>query len=311
MHIIIDGDPSIYRAGFSAESRSYDCVYEDPKTGDLVHRMFVPPKAGDKRKQYEAENPDLLLLEKDTIVEPKHVSHALQALKLSMEGIIADCVRKFKLNRNEITTTVLLSGPGNFRDDIATIKPYKGNRDAAHKPYHYQALRDYLCERYGAAVVEGHEADDEVSILSKLAKAAGEKYVVCTIDKDLDQVPGQHYDYLKKVFYWIDDFEAVQLFWRQIITGDSTDNIQGLHRVGDAAGDKMLAAWMEQFGLDPAKIWECIVKAYEKNMKKYPGKYPEGMGAQEAALENARLVKMQDYPGQLWTPPGQPDEETT
>ena len=58
---------------------------------------------------------------------------------------------------------LFLTGSGNFREQLATIRPYKGNRPD-DKPYHYERVRDYLIKFRNAILVEGMEADDAVSI---------------------------------------------------------------------------------------------------------------------------------------------------
>ena len=54
-----------------------------------------------------------------------------------------------------------LTGSNNFRNDIATVKPYKGNRQKP-KPYHYKNARAYIMSLPNAVMVEGMEADDAI-----------------------------------------------------------------------------------------------------------------------------------------------------
>jgi len=321
LHVIIDADPVVYRAGFAAETHNYQVIAETPD-GELVEKFF--PKceessAGAKKIAWKKEHEDYIILEDTMIPDVEPLPFALRGVKLTMEACIQDAEREMR--QKATTVSVLLSGPDNFRNEIATIKPYKGNRDKAYRPIHYEAIRKYMFDNWDARLIEGHEADDECSILSWVDFAADTPYVICTIDKDLDQIPGPHYDYAKKVMYDVYFNDASYFFWKQTLTGDPTDNIQGMFRVGDKAADKMLGAWLENYNTGDVVAsteetweeyrWRLTVAAYAQNMKKYPEKYPEGMTAAEAALENARLVFMQTYPGQLWTPPGQPDEETT
>ena len=319
MHIIIDADPIVYRAGFAAETHSYALVVQWPN-GDMEQKYFAPlpnKTAGDQMKEFFKENDSAEIIDREKIVECEPIEFALRGVKMTIQACINDAKRELvkalpEAVNSHPAVTLLLSGPGNFRDDIATIKPYKGNRDPAHKPVYYQQIRDYLCDWWGAKVIEGHEADDECSIIAHQSREAGSQdYVVCTIDKDLDQIPGYHYDYMKKVFYEVTEEEGNFLFWKQVLCGDSTDNIQGLYRVGDKAASKYLNEWIENGLAHEGNLWPLVKVAYADNIKAYPNKYPEGMTAEEAALENARLVKMQEYRGQLWSPPGIPDEETT
>lgn len=315
MHIIIDADPIVYRAGFAAETHSYHCVVEWGD-GHMSQEYFSPhdsKTAGDLMKEFKANYPDAKIVDKQKHVECEPLNFALRGVKMTIEACIKDATKELQ-NRtlapdfHKPSVTVLLSGPGNFRDELATIKKYKGNRDPEHKPVYYQDIRDYLCKVWGAEVIEGHEADDECSIRARLHDT--DAVVVCTVDKDLDQIPGHHYDYSKKVFYTVLPSEAEYLFWRQCISGDGVDNIQGLYRVGETVAQKKLDAILEVSD-DSVNVWANIVQLYMDNIERYPDKYPEGMSGYQAALENARLVKMQEYRNQLWTPPGVPDEVTT
>lgn len=60
----------------------------------------------------------------------------------------------------------LTDSGSNFRLDVATILPYKGNRSGTSKPPRYAMLREYLLEHYPDRVqlIHGMEADDILSI---------------------------------------------------------------------------------------------------------------------------------------------------
>ena len=61
-------------------------------------------------------------------------------------------------------TRILLQGGGNYRDRIATILPYKGNRDPCKRPVYYDEMREYLIEYFGAELNTGMETDDACGI---------------------------------------------------------------------------------------------------------------------------------------------------
>ena len=61
------------------------------------------------------------------------------------------------------------------------------------------------------------------------------------IDKDLDCIPGKHYNPRKEKFYDIDEDTADLLYWLQMLKGDPTDNLPGLPRIGPKKAEKMLA----------------------------------------------------------------------
>lgn len=113
----------------------------------------------------------------------------------------------------------------------AVYADYKANRDPAHKPHWFNEIEEYLFTRhYAEYSAEGDEADDAMGI----AQCSGElgETVICSIDKDLDTIPGLHYNFSKTKrsmgVYHISEEEADRFFYAQILTGDSSDNIPGM-----------------------------------------------------------------------------------
>jgi 5'-3' exonuclease, N-terminal resolvase-like domain len=113
-----------------------------------------------------------------------------------------------------------LSGEENFRFSI--YPKYKGNRLDKPKPVHLQSIREHLVRIHAASVVCGWEADDELAIdLTTM----GDSAIVASIDKDLLQVPGWHYDFVKGLTRFITPLEGLRRFYGQVISGDGADNI--------------------------------------------------------------------------------------
>lgn len=306
MIVEIDADPIVYRAGFAGESVEYHVIAEDAE-GNLHEHHFaavVGESAREQRDKWLLEH-KLTLLSEDKTIIPEPVENVLQIVKMNITGILDAIAEKFK---EEVTPRLVLSGPGNYREKLATLKPYKGNRDPEHKPFHYQAIRDYLTGLWGAYVVHGREADDEISIRAAEHARKKERYVVASIDKDLEQIKGWHYDYRQHVFVHLSKDDADRMFWIQVLAGDPTDNIGGACGIGVVKADKMLQEWDRLYESLPAAkrdklIWERIVSVYEQQRSR-PNCYYADKGAEEAALENARLVYLQRKPNELWNPPG-------
>ena len=163
-------------------------------------------------------------------------------------------------------TKVALKGDGNFRYDIA--EDYKGSRSV--KPID-EALVKRRKQLNEYAYSLGHfksdncEADDVVSIWAQEALDAGETYVIAHIDKDIDMVEGWHYNFTKETLYSIDAKEGWYKMCIQMLTGDSTDNIQGLRGIGpkkaeklltDVAKDDMISAVKEAWKEHHPEDWE-------------------------------------------------------
>lgn len=177
------------------------------------------------------------------------LSYCLHSVKESINRL----VEKFEPSPR---TRVLLQGKGNYRDSIATILPYKGNRDPSKRPTWYDEIREYLVEYHGAELIHGMETDDAVGI--EQWKHRNRSTCIVTIDKDLDCIPGWHYNYVREEFYDVSLAQANKNFWMQVLTGDTTDNIQGIPKVGPKTAQKILEGLVDWVDLHNA-----VLAAYE------------------------------------------------
>jgi hypothetical protein len=121
---------------------------------------------------------------------------------------------------------LFLTGKDNYREKVSTTRVYKGNRKTKPGPKRLPATKQYLAEVHGAEVVDGAEADDMLGVCQ------GEDTIICSIDKDLRTIPGKHYNLDSGVVDEVTRHDAWHTFWSQVLTGDSTDNIEGLKGCG-------------------------------------------------------------------------------
>jgi len=174
--------------------------------------------------------------------------------------------------KNKCTSYELILSPSRtFRYDVD--ETYKANRKAPDFPLLLmEPLRDFMISELGAYRCINIEADDYV-----VAKATGDsdKYIICHIDKDLNQAKGKHYNYNTQEKYTVTEEDADFFFYQQVLEGDSVDNIKGCPGIGRVKALKLLTS------VTPDKYWETIVAAYEK-----------AGGTEEDAIRNARLVRM-------------------
>lgn len=155
---------------------------------------------------------------------------------------------------------IYLTGDGNYRTEEADPAfPYKGNRKDAPKPRHLQDIRRYLIEDLGAVVAEGEEADDLLGI-----GAVQQGQGIATLDKDLDGVPGAHYNWKKNTLYHVSEVEADRFFYTQLLTGDNTDNIPGLFkRTNKKAMAKIKAPLQEM--TDVKEMYQYVHEVYAEH----------------------------------------------
>ena len=111
----------------------------------------------------------------------------------------------------------------------------------------------------GAIEATGMEADDLVSIWAYEARERNEQYVICGIDKDLLQIPGNHYNYNKDTWQFIDDSTAHYNLMIQCLTGDSTDNIMGLKGIGPKKAAKLLE------DVSTADLWNKVQDLWKEH----------------------------------------------
>jgi hypothetical protein len=275
VRILVDGDVVAFRAGFGAEHMEYDVVYYDEAFDEDVSircRYHKDAKAVVENlpEGIEAE------IEKVHILEP--LSHALHNVGTIMANILEQCGG----TKRDLVT--YLSGPSedNFRMEVATIKPYKGNRNKAWRPTYEQEIKAHLVKNWKGEYTLGQEADDALGIAQ--SKEDWGESVIVTNDKDLDMIPGCHYNFVKDERYTITPDVAIQYFWYQMLVGDSTDNILGCPGIGEARAKKALKD-VPPLKLEAA-VWALYVQSY-------------GWAAWPALKENARLLWIRRKEGEM------------
>lgn len=282
MLAIIDGDILVYRCGFAVEHGEYH-VYI--KGEEMYGAVAVFRYKKDIPEEYVKDTG--YVIEKHIEIEP--VENALQAVKTTIEAVL-----------KEVGSTdykIFLTGEDNFRDAVSVTRVYKGNRDALHKPRWYKEIKEYLITHWKAVVVNGIEADDAMGIEQYSNQLTCIKHdesfygdtVICSIDKDMDMIPGWHYNFNKKLRYWIDEDVAIKNFYLQLLTGDIVDNIQGITGMGPKGAAKALD------GCRTEKEY------YAKALSEYTAAY--GDKGEQMLKEMAQLVWIRRKEGEAWSPP--------
>jgi DNA polymerase I len=128
-----------------------------------------------------------------------------------------------------------LSGPSNFRYDV--FPEYKANRITTKRPKWEKEVKAWLVKEWGAQYAEG-EADDMLGIRQF---DLGDNSVICTIDKDLDMIPGWHYNFVKKEKYFVTPEQAIRFFYYQCLVGDTADGVKGVPGIGPKKAEAILA----------------------------------------------------------------------
>ena len=231
---------------------------------------------------------NLVLIDADSIIYI--VGYKNELLQLESVGIMAldDFIKDILITTGS-KEYIGFYGDGsckNYRHDIAVTKPYKGNR-SEEKPEWFDfwapILKKRMKEYWGFQGVGSIEADDAVSIAAQKYNGKYKKVIVSTPDKDLFQIPDMNfYNYDKRMSVYCDATVARQLLAKQLILGDSTDNIAGLPGAGKKAAEDFIAeAVLKDVDLieqvkDKYKEWFQVTlsdKLLKKQQKEYLDQY--------------------------------------
>lgn len=175
------------------------------------------------------------------------------------------------------TEDILLcfTGKNNWRKRV--FPSYKHNRVGKWVPELRTTLTDYLMEEFHHLRVAELEADDLMGILQTELDGFS---MICTIDKDLMQIPGWHYNWNANnpEPVMVEEDEADLWHIRQTLTGDATDGFPGCPGIGPKKAAAILA---DVPGWDKMELWSRVVTAYEQAGK-----------SEQDALDNARMARI-------------------
>jgi DNA polymerase-1 len=133
---------------------------------------------------------------------------------------------------------VCLSLGRSFRYEV--LPTYKHNRKDKEKPPALSHCLDFLRETYPVQEKDGWEGDDVLGVLATCGKY--ECPLMVSIDKDMRQVPGWHWNPDKDRWpVYVREDEAQYHYYTQWLTGDSTDGYAGIPRTGPAKAAKILS----------------------------------------------------------------------
>ena len=212
----------------------------------------------------------------------------------------------------------VVGGPhGNFRDKIARIQPYKGQR--GEKPLLFSAIKEKLLKRIPEYIVQPStdiESDDVCSIWLTEDRYLGEDSckAISSPDKDLKMCVGWHTDATRwdDAAHYVNDFTGFyQLAW-QALRGDKIDNILGIPEAVESVRDKFGIRKGRGFGEVAAT--KCLAGCASKEEIAqrvawvYKETFKDGYVLDDGTIlswvevmdENVILLKMLDHVGQVY-----------
>jgi len=296
---VVDADYIIYAAGMAGQYSMKDVYMPSDLEFPVVCLRYVKDlKAWLLGKNLTKD--DVVIIERPVLEPVNVVLHSVKMMLKELSGTFEGGIELY------------LTGGGNFREDVAVEVPYKFKRlsksardslrdqgrwvdllndtedtfKEPQRPKHKEAIIKSMRDNWGATLIEGKEADDEVSRIQYADYVSGgveDKPRICIthVDKDIDMIPGPHYNPRKEEMSFISKETAYKNFFKQLITGDATDSIIGLKGYGPVRANKII---------DPlGSADECIDVVYEL----YQDFYQDSVEDTDALLEErAQLLWM-------------------
>jgi 5'-3' exonuclease len=115
-------------------------------------------------------------------------------------------------------------------------------------------IKELISENEAVSLSSDLEADDLIPIW--INNTDRDSCIICSIDKDLRQIEGSHFDYYKVKTGKLDEYgneikdyrgwsyttkqEGYDLFLKQMLIGDVSDNIKGVKGVGKVGANKIV-----------------------------------------------------------------------
>lgn len=275
--LFVDGDVLVYLSAFACQKSRYHWRGTD----FACHADFVTAcKSLDLKWKDVTRNETV---EKTIDVLPENV--CLMIAKQRLDAVLEACGQTKDF-------LIFLTGPDNFRNDVAKTRGYKANRADAVKPIRFDVARDFFFDHKRSHVACNEEADDLLGIAMTESKGQG---IIASSDKDLHCIPGRRYNWDTGDKYVVSPWHAHLWFMHQVLAGDSTDNIPGLPGMGPKTAMADLRGFTEL-----RDMWQ-MVKTH------YTAKYGEVDSPtrpatwQEYLDEQGQLIWIRRQAGEIWS----------
>jgi len=235
---LIDADLLVYKVAFVCQHTEYSLYIKGEEEAGRLASFFNKTDLNTYLKEVGLDKQEVTI-ESETTVDSNTKVHALADLMI--DNILHET--------GAGAVEVYLSGKDNFRDKLFPI--YKAGRGP--KPLLYTTVRQYYTyNKWDAHLTIGYEADDALGIRQT------KDSIICSTDKDLDTIPGWHYNFDTEKKYFVSEEKAYFNLDIQRLTGDSVDNILGIPKIGPKTATKLLR------GLDSDERQAVLEKYYKK-----------------------------------------------
>lgn len=233
----IDADILAYQAASATDGRQYKIRYMEALNPIYIYEKYKK-KADPILAELQMNGHSEASMEVTYTPEPFE-----ECIKVMENCIVSSETRLSKHTKGLGDRWYYLSRGGSFREKEYPM--YKNNRAEIRRPFHLEACKDWLVKEKNAVVRKGlFEADD----LMAMGMTREPNSIICSIDKDLLQVAGHHWNWKRGVYTVVDEEAGRRSLYTQMLTGDTSDGIPGIHKVGPVKAKKALemvsSEWM-------------------------------------------------------------------
>lgn len=238
--LLVDGDIVAHRVAAAGQKQRYT-LHSDPNKIFDTHKDAL-----DYAKSYVEVVKDGRVTAKEEVtkahIEYDELDNVLDTFDISIEKIQDACLAEFP--RELHYTYLIFTGcdkEQNFRE--AEYPEYKANRHGVAKPKHLPDVIAHAKRTRRCIFTQGFEADD---MLGRAARDARAKYgddaqvVFVSYDKDIKQLAGVHYNFVKEEFEEVTEEQGIRLFFKQMLIGDTADNVTGVKGIGEKKAEQHL-----------------------------------------------------------------------
>lgn len=308
---VIDADIVVYKAAASVQKKHYawQC------NGSAIE-TFDNAKACKEYKQ-DAED----FFGEDTS-DWERVSWNVVGEQEDALRVADTMLKRIKDNVKAKKYSIYVDGEGNFREAVAKVQKYKGNREALERPVHLKAVKGHVKRKWKAKVIDSIEVDDIVAVVKSTGYYKNPEdcpTVNVVVDKDDLCAPGVSYNPDTETFHYQSEHEANLWLFAQVLAGDPTDHIVGLPETTPELRKKWKMKGHKGVGMKTAQaflggcddiqeMWQRTLEAYQSyySPNDKPYKFTDWRGntvectAEDMLDEQAELVFMMRRRGEHW-----------
>jgi len=289
--VLLDGDIVAYRVAAAADGRHYTIkgVVENTNRKELK-RFRYKKEANKYADQHSLPTSDIELA-----FDPEPWDKAV----LSVDSMIATIKESYRQRGFEPDVYTFITGESNFRYEL--FPDYKKSRKNIRRPEHLKKCKVHLVGKHNAVGASGLEADDLIGMATEKLMVGWDEVngsmavSIASVDKDfvtLLRHGVELYDFTTESATTLTPREAMVYFYKQLLIGDTSDDIPGIKGVGPQTAIKVLKGCNTD-----GEMCKAVLAEYQSRMDLTDEE------TVKLVLRNGRLLHLTREFGKLWEIP--------